>query len=190
MKTMMMIPPNQLGLAVVGAAIGGGQLADAGTWSLFMDLQAEVTELDMKRYLVEHQIPAREGGILQDMGSASSRILVKGKWIYENRPDHDILDLIPLLGGSRIAWNWARVMIMQLVYRSKHWTVFASDIITTLVMIEALRIRKVGGQPNVFEYSMVLKEWNPNLTVYGTLGQIQSIIPPIIDREGETGGGY
>lgn len=177
MKTVMMLPPT----SVVGIAAGALNLVGGllNQWSIFIDLQAEVIELDMKRYLVEHQVPGREGGILQDLGSASAKILVKGKWIYENKPDKDILDMV---GGvlPNVGWNWIRVQSMQLIYRMKQPIVFVSDLIITFAMIEALRFRRVGGQPNVFEYSMVLKEFNPMLTVTGmVLGGINSIVPVI-----------
>lgn len=182
MKTVMMLPPT----SVVGIAAGALGLAGEVTrlatplnqWSIFIDLQAEVVELDMKRYIVEHQIPGREGGILQDLGSASGKILVKGKWIYENKPDRDIQNFIPAL--PRVGWNWIRVQSMQLIYRLRQPVVFVSDLIATFALIEALRFRRVGGQPNVFEYSMVLKEFNPMLTMAGmVLAGAGTIIPVI-----------
>ncbi len=183
MKTVMMLPPTSVVGIAAGALRLAGQLAGSvipalNQWSIFIDLQAEVIELDMKRYLVEHQVPGREGGILQDLGSASSKILVKGKWIYENKPDKDILDIMSVL--PNVGWNWIRVQSMQLIYRMKQPIVFVSDLIATTAMIEALRFRKVGGHPNVFEYSMVLKEFNPMLTVAGIIGSGVGTILPVI----------
>ncbi len=57
---------------------------------------------------------------------------------------------------------------------------------TSSVMIEGSKFRQVGGQPNVFNYTITLREWNPALTVLGIGGMLTNIVPSIIGS-GEVG---
>ena len=178
----MILPPTVtilLGLPNVAAqAVSGffslltNQPTKGG--SLFIDMQAQQFSVDKHRYIVEHQIPGREGGKLQDLGSACAVIGIQGKWIYENRPDADILDVLPLLRlfqfqGS-VGWNWIRVQMMNAIYHMKEPLYIASDLITTPVLIEDLHFDQEGGLPNVYNYRMVLREMSPLLTVGGAIG--------------------
>ena len=162
----MILPPTasavNFGMQIL-KSITGGQ------FSIFVDMQAEVTELDMERYLVEHQIPSREGGSLQDIGSKASVLMIKGKWIYENQPSEDILDLVPALNffGQNVGWNWLRVQLMRTVYYLKEPLFIGCNLINTAVMIHKMKFKEVGGKPNVYDYTMVLKEYNPLLGVVG-----------------------
>jgi len=188
MQTVMILPPTVTALGF--AASGPKALADAVTtgfkpdvYHIFIDMQANVVELQERRYLVEHQIPGREGGILQDLGSACARLTLSGKWIYENKPHNDIIDMIPTLAGMNVAWNWMRVQMMRLIPRMKTPVFIASDVITSAVMIEDFKVRHVGGAPNVFEYTISMREWNPALTVLGiSAGLVTSLIPSIVQE--------
>lgn len=185
MKTVLILPPTvtAVGFAASAAAnvIGGISSLTGGAklnaYNLFLDLQANVVELEDRRYLVEHQVPGREGGILQDVGSACARITLTGKWIYENKPHNDIFDLIPILRNSGATWNWMRMQMMRLVHRMRSPMFIACNIITSAVMIEGIKFREVGGEPNVYNYTMKLREWNPALTVLGIAGTLTSILP-------------
>lgn len=185
MKTVMILPPTSL--AGMSALITAAMWAPyTHNFSIFLDMQANVVELEDRRYLVEHQIPGREGGILQDVGSACARLTLSGKWIYENRPDNDLLDIVPVLRTMNISWNWLRVQTMRLIARMRAPLIIASDIMTSSVMIESLKFRQVGGQPNVFNYIITLREWNPALSVLGIAGTLTNVVPSIIDA-GEVG---
>jgi len=170
----MILPLSTLPFAAVGAGITAvtnlvtGQSFDP--MSIFIDMQAEVVELNMDRYLVEHPIPSREGGVLQDLGSKCSVLSLRGKWIYENRPDKDIIDIIPalkILENIGVGWNWLRLQTMQIVYRTKEPLFIGCDLINTAVMIDKMKFKHVGGTPNVYEYQMTLREFNPLLGLVG-----------------------
>ncbi len=188
MITVLMLPPSVTALGFVAATAATAidlpfsilEGRSPQTYSVFLDLQANVVELEERRYLVEHQVPGREGGILQDVGSACARVTIAGKWIYENKPRRDLLDLIPVLKSMNISWNWLRVQTMRLIHRMRTPVLIASDIITSSVMIESLKFRHVGGVPNVYDYTMILREWNPALTVLGLTGVMTSLIPSIM----------
>jgi len=182
MKTVMILPPTSV--AGVGGALAA--MISGSGFSIFLDMQANVVELQERRYLVEHQIPGREGGILQDVGSACARLTISGKWIYENRPDNDLLDIITFLSTMDVSWNWLRVQSMRLIARMRTPLIIASDVMTSSVMIEAMKFRQVGGQPNVFNYTISMREWNPALTVLGIAGTLTNIIPSVIGG-GEVG---
>lgn len=184
MKVVMILPPQVTGVAMIANVATGvgsmltGRGESSGMFSVFLDTQAELVDLQMNRHLVEHQVPGREGGILQDMGSASSVISLRGKWIYENRPDDDILNFFPALDilTNRMGWNWLRLQVMQVVYRLKFPIFLACDLITTAVMIENMKFTHKGGSPNVYDYTMTLKEFSPVLTVAGTIGVVVSAV--------------
>ena len=171
----MILPPL---VTAVGAVASGIAAVFGGQFSVFLDMQANVIDLKMHRYLVEHQIPGREGGKHQDLGSASSVITLQGKWIYENKPTQDILNWIPTLGlfsGTNVGWNWLRLQTLQQVYRFKEPLLLASDLITTLVLIEDMNFTYEGGKPNVYNYTIVLKEVDPRLTLIGLAGTYASL---------------
>ena len=182
MKVMMILPPL---ITVPGMALS---FLDSGhKYSVFVDTQASLVNLKMHRYLVEHQIPGREGGKLQDLGSACSVITLQGKWIYENRPREDILNAIPalsLIAGNKVGWNWIRLQMFQLLYRFKEPLILASDLITTMVLIEDYDFTYEGGKPNVYGYTMVLKEVDPRLTLIGMAGSAIAKSLNIIPQEG------
>lgn len=186
MKTVLVLPPTSLaGLSLL--AVAAAQVPSTNRFSIFIDMQSNVVELEDKRYLVEHQVPGREGGILQDIGSACARITLTGKWIYENKPDQDILDIIPWLNAMNLSWNWLRIQMMRLIHRLKTPLIMASDVITSSVMIESVKFRHVGGQPNVFDYTMILREWNPALSIAGIAGVTVANIVPGLINDGEVG---
>lgn len=165
MKVVMILPPTA---TIANAALSILSIPLGGKWSLFIDMQAEVTELDMQRHLVEHPIPGKEGGSLQDIGSQCSVLSIKGKWIYENKPDEDIIDLVPALqvfGGA--GWNWIRVQLMQVIYRLKEPLFIGCNLISSAFMIDKMKFKEVGGKPNVYDYHMVVKEFNPLLGIIG-----------------------
>ena len=182
MKVMMILPLTVTG---IGGITQIPNLFDSARgFSLFVDMQATLVDLKMHRYLVEHQIPGREGGKLQDLGSASSVITIRGKWIYENRPERDVLNLVPVLKlftGQTTGWNWVQMQMFQQVYRFKEPLYFASDLITTVVMIEDFEFKYEGGKPNVYDYTMILKEVDPRLTLISMAGsqavRMLNIIP-------------
>lgn len=189
MKTVMMLPPTVTALGFAASTVFNavetvGQFLGSrrpSNYSIFLDMQANVVELEERRYLVEHQIPGREGGILQDIGSACARLTISGKWIYENKPDRDILDLVPAIRGMNVAWNWLRVQTMRLIPRMRTPILIASDVLTSSVMIESVKFRQVGGLPNVYDYTIIMREWNPALTVLGIAGTMLNILPSIMD---------
>ena len=181
MKVILILPPTAAVAATVGSIISGGN------FNIFVDMQANLIDLKMHRYIVEHQIPGREGGKLQDLGSACTVITLQGKWIYENRPQGDILEAIPALAmfeGDKIGWNWMRLQMMMLVYRLREPMILASDLISSVVLIEDFNPTYEGGKPNVYNYTMVLREMDPRLTLAGTLvtAGAKTIIP--IAQEG------
>lgn len=176
MNVIMILPPSisLLGLVPSVLTTGAAALAGGSGYNLFLDMQASLIDLKMHRYLVEHQIPGREGGKLQDLGSACSVITIQGKWIYENRPHKDILDIIPALaaflaGGENMGWNWARLQMMMMIYRLREPMILASDLLTSVVLIEDFNPSYEGGKPNVYNYTMVLREVDPRMTLAGTL---------------------
>lgn len=182
MNVIMILPPS---ISIPGLAYSA--LATGSKYNIFIDMQADLLDLKMHRYLVEHQVPGREGGILQDLGSASSVITLRGKWIYENRPNEDILNIIPTLRifeNEIVGWNWMRLQMMQLVYRFKEPMLLASDLITTFVLIEDFNATYEGGKPNVYNYTMVLKEVDPRLTLAGMIGTIGAKAINIIPEAG------
>lgn len=153
------------------------------SFSIFVDTQAELVDVRMNRYLVEHQVPGREGGLLQDMGSAATTISLRGKWIHENTPDDDVSKFFPWTNKvqTKVGWNWLRLQVMQMVYRYKFPLYLACDLITTAVMIETMNFQHKGGTPNVYDYTITLKEFSPLLTVIGSIGMALNVPPPFIN---------
>ena len=150
---------NALLSAISGESISG--------WQMWLDMQANVQDVKMKRSLVELDVPGREGGILQDMGAKCTVIKISGKWIYENKPDNEITDLIPIVGLTGLPWNWLRLQTMNALYRTKTPVLLASNLLIGLVMIDEMNFREAGGSPNVYEYDMTLKELNPLTSLVG-----------------------
>lgn len=187
MKVVMILPPQitvyVAPIAVLSAGTEG--VTTVAPFNIFLDMQANVVDLQDSRYLVEHPVPGREGGIHQDMGSPSATLSIQGKWIYENKPHKDIVDILGQFITDKIAWNWIRLQTLRLVMKMKTPLVLACDLLTTLVLIKDMRTRHVGGQPNVYEYQMVLKEYNPMLTVLGLAGVAAAF--SVIPLSGEVG---
>lgn len=154
---------------------------------IFVDLQANVVSAGLERHLVKHGVPGREGEVLQDMGGKSTKITIDGKWIYENTPDDGLSKLLAgfnWLFGSNAGWNWVRVEMMKTLARINLPLFLACDLFIGPVLIEKVNFKYLGGQPNVYDYSFNLVEWNPALSLIGTgiVGSFQTLT-------GRVGGG-
>ncbi len=142
---------------------------------LFIDMQAMVVRSKIQRRLILHEIPGREGDVPQDLGGKSTVLTVAGRWIYENEPQDAITQLLKQFGviaglfGSRVGWNWLRLEMMKALARINVPLVLACDLFTGPVLIREINFAQAGGLPNVYEYSMTLIEWNPALSLVGTL---------------------
>lgn len=172
MKVLMIVPAA---LPIAGVALASNLLLGSGV-NVWFDMQANVVDLDMRRYVVEHQIPGREGGKLQDLGAACSTLSISGKWIFENPSNDDLLNVVPWLKGVKgIGWNWIKAQTMQMVYRLKTPVFLACDLITTAVLVERFRLNQRGGEPNVINYSMSFKEIDPIWTAGGLVAMIGAV---------------
>jgi hypothetical protein len=145
---------------------------------VFMDMQASVISSGFSRKLVKHSIPGREGQVLQDMGGESTNIRISGKWIYENEPNDVIntifrkIPFISQLMGVSIGWNWLRVETIKSLARLAMPMMLASDLFVGPVIIEQVGFKEIGGEPNVFIYDITLCEWNPLLSIGGTIATL------------------
>lgn len=142
---------------------------------IFTDLQANVNGITIERNIAKHEIPGREGTVFQDMGGRSTPIQIAGKWIYENAPEDDISRLIEstlAFAGANIGWNWIRVEMMKALARFNAPMLLATNLFVGPVILERFHADEVGGQPNVFNYSLNLLEFNPALSIVGNVGLI------------------
>ena len=107
------------------------------------------------------------------------------KWIYENEPDNELLKVLLPIVSKNISWNWLRLQTMYMIYRLRQPLFIASDLITSAVMIESMTYNQVGGQPNVYNYKINLKEFNPALTLAGIagIGILSTGLIPFVDTE-------
>jgi hypothetical protein len=204
MKVVIVLPPTALltlGVAatvlnvgeralnaagdLVNIVTGSPSRSSPGSWSVFIDMQANAIDIEMRRNLVEHPIPGREGGILQDMGSACTKLTLSGKWIYENEPDNELLKVLLPIVSKNLSWNWLRLQTMYMIYRLRQPLFIASDLITSAVMIDTMNYNQIGGQPNVYNYRISLKEFNPALTLAGIAGTgiLATGLIPLVDTE-------
>lgn len=185
----MTLFPTHLRSLLGSAAIISAGLFGAGTiignmgafsnnYFVFMDMQASVISSGFGRKIVKHSIPGREGQVLQDMGGDSTTIRISGKWIYENEPD-DVLQAlfrkIPFVSqsmGTTIGWNWLRLETMKTLARLAVPMMLASDLYVGPVIIEQVNFKEIGGEPNVFPYDITLCEWNPALSIAGTIATL------------------
>jgi hypothetical protein len=139
---------------------------------VFMDLQANVQGISVERNIAEHTIPGREGEVWQDMGGKAAPITISGKWIYENQPDDEIQRLIEaanMIKGFNVGWNWLRVQMMYSLARFNAPMILASNLFVGPVILKKFDASEVGGQPNVYNYSLQLKEFNPTLSLLGNI---------------------
>ncbi len=164
------------GSDVLQNVIGGFQTAVRSfTTFLFIDLQAMMLRTKIERRLIQHEIPGREGDILQDLGGKSTAIHISGRWIFENEPQDAITQLLKTfsvianLMGNRVGWNWLRVEMIKALARINVPLILASDLFTGPVLLKEVSFALAGGMPNVYEYSMTMVEWNPALSLIGTL---------------------
>ena len=101
--------------------------------------------LSEKRSIVEHKIPGMEGGLLQDLGREPVKIFFDGIFYGETAKE----DL------ERIR---AR-------FKAGAPVPFSSDISgaaeVTQILIEDLHVRDIGGAINRYEYSVMLREYQP-----------------------------
>lgn len=139
---------------------------------VFADLQANVVSTSLERNIVRHSIPGREGFVLQDLGGNSTEITVTGKWIYENSGDDSIAKIFNQLTsilGSSVGWNWMRMEMMKTLARINIPLMLATDLFVGPVLIEKVDFKYIGGSPNVYDYSLKFIEWNPKLSIVGTI---------------------
>jgi len=96
-----------------------------------------------RRMVIEHKIPGSDGSILQDMGKEPLRISFEGVFFGE-RAKENLQEL------------WSR-------FRQGRPLNFSSDITgiadITEVLIEDLYVEDIGGNPNNYHYSIVLREY-------------------------------
>lgn len=142
---------------------------------LFMDMQAEMTGYTLERFIAEHPVPGREGQVLQTMGGKVADIIIQGKWIYENIPDDTMTVLVDKISHSLgIGWNWMRAEIFKILSRLDLPVMLACDFFVGPCIIKTFSLSEGGGLPNIFNYRLLLKEWNPALTlpmsVIGNIG--------------------
>lgn len=138
---------------------------------VFMDLQANVQGISVERNLAGHVIPGREGEVWQDMGGKSMPISISGKWIYENKPNdaiQKIIEAAKIIKGFNVGWNWVRVEMMKALARFNAPMILASNLFVGPVLLHKFDASEIGGQPNVYSYSLQLKEFNPTLSLLGS----------------------
>ncbi len=169
---------GQLGLGLGAAALNFGQFQGSVSLPdllLFMDMQAEMTGYTLERFIAEHPIPGREGQILQTMGGKVADIAIQGKWIFENVPDDSMTQLMSKISDNiGIGWNWIRAETFKMISRLDLPVMLACDFFIGPCIIKTFTLSEGGGLPNVFNYRILLKEWNPALTmpvsVIGNIG--------------------
>lgn len=183
MKVMISLFPthvNALGLQfLLGTSIAYSALSvnpvSPADLLLFMDMQAEMTGYTLERFIAEHPIPGREGQILQPMGGKVADIVIQGKWIYENVPDDSMTILVSKISHSLgVGWNWIRAETFKIIERLDLPVMLACDFFIGPAIIKLFSLSEGGGLPNIFNYRLHLKEWNPALTmpvsIVGNLG--------------------
>jgi hypothetical protein len=112
------------------------------------DLQltgAQVIRTEQQRAIAEHKIPGMAGSVLQDMGRPSAVIQVDG-----------------YLFGDSAADN---LESLRKTFKDAKPVPFTADIMTATdivdVMIADVDVVAVAGRPNLFQFSIVLKESPP-----------------------------
>jgi hypothetical protein len=59
-----------------------------------------------------------------------------------------------------MGWNWLRVVDMQQFHRLSYPMVFACDFAPfTVVLMEGMSFRQVGGEPHIYDYQITLIEY-------------------------------
>lgn len=151
--------------AVVNS-ISTGRLPSVSDLLLFMDMQANMNGYTLERFIAEHPIPGREGQILQTMGGKVADIIIEGKWIYENIPDDAMTQLVSKISSSLgLGWNWIRAETFKAISRLDLPIMLACDFFIGPAIIKSFNLVESGGLPNVIGYRLLLKEWNPALTI-------------------------
>lgn len=154
----------------VGDVLSGNASLNAQNAFIFMDLQANNQSVELERNIAKIKIPGREGEVLQDMGGNSMEIPITGKWIFENKPNdmlETLIGAVNLIPGINIGWNWARVQLMYMLARFNAPMILASNLFIGPVILEKFRAQESGGMPNVYNYSLQLKEYNPAMSLIG-----------------------
>jgi hypothetical protein len=96
-----------------------------------------------KRTLVEHQIPGLEGNLFQNLGRAPVKISLRGNFQGEGSKEELTRIRQKFKDGNPCSFNSDVTGI--------------SDV--TRVLIEELQIYERSGEPNRFEYAIVLREF-------------------------------
>jgi len=112
------------------------------------DLQltgAQVIRTEQQRAIVEHKIPGMAGSVLQDMGRPSAVIQVNG-YLFGDSAGHNLESLRKTFKDAKPVPFTADIMT-------------ATDIVD--VMIADVDVVAVAGRPNLFQFSIVLKESPP-----------------------------
>lgn len=183
MKVLLTIFPAHLRalpalmVAAIAGAVGdtlsvikGQSALNAQNAYIFMDLQANNQSTDLSRNIAEIKIPGREGEVIQDMGGNGMEIPITGKWIFENKPNDMIealMGAVNLIPGVNVGWNWARIHFMYMLARFNAPMILASNLFVGPVILKKFSAQESGGVPNVYNYSMLLKEFNPAMSLIG-----------------------
>jgi hypothetical protein len=96
-----------------------------------------------RRILVEHQVPGLEGNLFQNLGRAPVKISFRGNFQGEGSKEELARIRQKFKDGNPCSFNSDVTGI--------------SDV--TMVLIEELQIFERSGEPNRFEYSIVLREY-------------------------------
>jgi len=161
----------------VGATLFGvlGRVTDQPQLEqlFFVDLQANVVSKDVESRWAEHNVANREGSIFQFMGTKPAVINITGKWIYENKPSNEIFKLLFPLSffSNHIGWNWFQATMFDTLQRLALPLFFTYDLFSGPVIITHQKfIENANEGPNVYNYNMTLKEWNPAMSLIGSAG--------------------
>lgn len=139
----------------------------------FLDMNAEVIEIEEKRRMAVISIPGRESDFLQDLGGHTTTYQVKGKF-YDTDPQYlsqrGIMQTIlkTVIQSSAVG----STQLLRMVMRSRSPVPFISQHEISFAVITHFRFNEVGGAPEWCNYEMRLLEYRriPYLAKMAILG--------------------
>ena len=155
---------NKIGVNIVSTANQTGTFNYSIQWDFVYVFKETLTlpavssplTLSLARYVIELPIPTREGGILQDLGSASGQLEVDGTLITTTSPNNYTGDQWwDLLVGTWLEANW-------------QW--LTSDRVSYKYQIESLTPTQEPGKVGYYGFKMKLRKVDVITTSPQTFG--------------------
>ncbi len=143
---------DQMGVVVAANALQTGTFNFSVQWDFVYVFKETLTlpavssplTLSLSRYVIELPIPTREGGIIQDLGSASGQLEVDGTLITTTSPNNYTGD------------QWWDVLVGT--WLEANWQWLTSDRVSYKYQIESLTPTEEPGKVGYYGFKMKLRK--------------------------------